>query len=147
MLREVSAFFEQRIGEDGSGTKEEKLRLATAALLIEMAKQDDRIEEVEVRKINQALITQFNLTVEECEELFAMAEKELSESVDYYQFTKLIAKQFTQKEKIKVIELLWSVAYADSKLEALEEHMVRKIADLIYVPHKDFIRVKHKVKG
>ena len=59
----------------------------------------------------------------------------------------MIASEFTQAQKIKVVELLWSVAYADLQLDSMEEHMVRKISDLIYVSHKDFIKTKHKVQS
>jgi uncharacterized tellurite resistance protein B-like protein len=88
----------------------------------------------------------FDLADDECQKLFELAEEEIRDAVDYHQFTRLIAREFTQAQKIKVIELLWSVAYADSHLDSLEEHMVRKIADLIYVSHKDLIKTKHKIQ-
>ena len=95
----------------------------------------------------KALTEKFGLTDEECHALFVLAEEEVKEAVDYYQFTSLIAREFTRAQKIKVVELLWSVAYADSHLDSMEEHMVRKIADLIYVSHKDFMKTKHKVQS
>ncbi|MCU7968532.1 MAG: TerB family tellurite resistance protein, partial [gamma proteobacterium symbiont of Bathyaustriella thionipta] len=79
-------------------------------------------------------------------ELYQLAHEELNNATDYYQFTKLIAAYFSQPQKIKMIELLWQVAYADNHLDAYEEHMVRRIADLIYVPHHDFIQTKLRVQ-
>ena len=113
--------------------------------MIEMMSQDDQVHENEIDAVKMALREKFELTDDECHTLFKLAEDEVKEAVDYYQFTRLIAREFTQTQKIKVVELLWSVAYADSHLDSLEEHMVRKIADLIYVSHKDFIKTKQNV--
>lgn len=147
MLSEIKAFFEKSMSADAEGDLDHKLQLATAALLIEMTKQDDQIDSVEVDTVKQVLVTHFDLTVSECEDLFALAEKEAADAVGYYQFTSLIAKQWTQTQKVQIIEFLWCVAYADQKLDALEEHMVRKISDLIYVSHKDFIQAKHRAQN
>jgi uncharacterized tellurite resistance protein B-like protein len=112
-----------------------------------MMNQDDQVHDKEIDVAKKALTLKFGLTDDEHHDLIALAEEEVKEAVDYHQFTSLIAREFTQAQKIKVIELLWSVAYADSHLDSMEEHMVRKIADLIYVSHKDFMKTKHKVQS
>ena len=63
----------------------------------------------------------------------------------YYDLTRLINNGFSAAQKVKVIELMWEVAYADDKLQKYEEALVRKVADLIYVPHSDFIAAKHRI--
>ena len=146
MLSAIKSFFENNIATEESSDLEHQLKLATAALLIEMMQQDDQVHVEEIDAAKQALREKFGLSNEESHTLFELAETEAAEAVDYHQFTRLIAKEFTQAQKIKVIELLWSVAYADSHLDPHEEHMVRKIADLIYVSHKDFIQAKHKIQ-
>jgi uncharacterized tellurite resistance protein B-like protein len=78
--------------------------------------------------------------------LLTLAEDTIWESTGYFDFTSLINKGFNQEEKIKVIEHLWEVAFADAILDKHEEYMVRRIADLIYVSHKDFISAKLRVK-
>jgi uncharacterized tellurite resistance protein B-like protein len=147
MLNAIKNFFEKNISPEGNGDLEHELKLATAALLIEMMYQDNQVHNKEMDAAKEALVKKFGLTDDECHALFALAEEEVKEAVDYHQFTSLIAREFTQAQKIKVVELLWSVAYADSQLDPMEEHMVRKIADLIYVSHKDFIKTKHKVQS
>jgi uncharacterized tellurite resistance protein B-like protein len=147
MLDAIKNFFEINISPGEDGDLEHELRLATAALLIEMMYQDDQVHDKEMDSAKKALVEKFGLTDDECHVLFELAEEEVKEAVDYHQFTSLIAREFTQAQKIKVIELLWSVAYADSHLDSMEEHMVRKIADLIYVSHKDFMKTKHKVQS
>jgi uncharacterized tellurite resistance protein B-like protein len=147
MLSAIKNYFENNISPEANGDLEHELKLATAALLIEMMYQDDQVHEKEINAAKNALTEKFGLTDDEYHTLFALAEEEIKEAVDYHQFTSLIAREFTQEQKIKVVELLWSVAYADSHLDSMEEHMVRKIADLIYVSHKDFMQTKHKVQS
>ncbi len=146
MLSAIKNFFEQNILSEEDSDLDHQLKLATAALLIEMMLQDDQVHDREIETVKNALREKFDLTDDECHTLFELAEEEVEDAVDYHQFTSLIAREFTQTQKIKVIELLWSVAYADLHLDSLEEHMVRKIADLIYVSHKDFIKTKHKIQ-
>jgi len=147
MLSMIKNYFEKNISPEKNGDLEHELKLATAALLIEMMNQDDQVDDKEIDAAKKALTVKFGLTDDEYHALFILAEEEVKEAVDYYQFTSLIAREFTRAQKIKVVELLWSVAYADSHLDSMEEHMVRKIADLIYVSHKDFMKTKHKVKS
>ena len=78
-------------------------------------------------------------------DLISMAEQERNDATDYHQFTSLINKNFTAQQKVKIVECLWQVAFADGALHEHEEHLVRKIAELIYVPHRAFINAKHRV--
>ncbi len=147
MLNAIKNFFEQNMSPDiASEDQEHQVRLATAALLVEMMNLDDKVLEAEQQATRKALKENFSLSDTETEELCRLAEDEVLNATDYYQFTKLIAEHFSQPQKIQVIELLWHVAYADNQLDSYEEHMVRRIADLIYVPHQDFIRTKLKIQ-
>ena len=123
------------------------LQIATAALLIEMMRADSKISDEERSTIATAIQSKFKLTEAETNALLKLAEDEIWRSTGYYEFTSLINKGFTYNQKLKVIELLWEVAFADTELDKHEEYMVRKIADLIYVEHKDFIDTKLKVRN
>lgn len=148
MLKAIREFFDSRMQPAGAPTDaEHAVRLATAALLVEMTRQDEAVHAVEREAVVAAVCRKFELSADEAETLVGLAEAELRESTDYHQFTSLINKGFTPEQKVKVIELLWRVAYADGRLDPYEEHMVRKIADLIYVPHAAFIAAKHRVVG
>jgi len=148
MLKAIKNFFEQNmLDEIAPADPEHQLKLATAALLLEMMNQDEKVHEAEMQVICDALQGNFNLSNEETNELFQLAEQELHNATDYYQFTSLITEHYSQQQKIQVIELLWRVAYADNHLDSYEEHMVRRIADLISVPHKDFIQAKLRAQG
>ena len=147
MLNSIKSFFEKNFMSTDVGLdKDHQLKLATAALLIEMMMQDDKAHDTEKKMIQKALQDKFQLSESETGSLYELAEQEVKSATDYHQFTSLMAKNFTQAQKIKVIEYLWLVAYADEQLDMYEEHMVRRIADLIYVSHKDFLRAKHRVK-
>jgi len=126
---------------------EHQLNLAAAALLVEMILQDDNVDKTEVAEVKRLLVTQFAIPEAEMESLYALAEEEKHQSTDYHEFTSLIAKHYTQPQKIQLVESLWRVAYADQVLDKYEEHMVRRISDLIYVSHKDFIQAKHRVES
>ncbi len=147
MLGAIREFFLSRIEPDvQAGPDEHGLRLATAALLFEMLRADDDEHPDERSAIERVLRDQFELSEEETLELSRLADQEAAEAASLYQFTGLINDHFTPEQKVSVVEMLWQVAYADGSLDPYEEALVRKIADLIYVPHRDFIRAKHRVQ-
>ncbi len=145
MLQTILNYFQQNISLEQADDKEHQLKLATAALLIEMMQQDDDVRDDEIKTVRQILKLNFNLSENETLKLFELAQQELDNAVDSHQFTRLIAQHYTQAEKIKIIEYLWQIALVDAHLDPLEEHMVRHIAELIYVPHHEFIKAKHRV--
>lgn len=150
MLKAIKAFVESQIMtqvQKDSVSAEHALRLATAALLVEMSRQDDTIHEAEREAITKALKTKFDLSAEEVSELYTLAEAEVKEAIDYYQFTSLLKEHFTPAQKEKVVELLWQVAAADGHIDKYEEHMVRRIAELLYLTQTEYIRAKHRALG
>lgn len=106
---------------------------------------DESIVPDERRRVTQALQSFFQLSAQESTALQDLAEQTAQEAASYHEFTAQLNKHFSQERKIKVIEYLWEVAYADNQLDKYEEHFVRKIADLLHVAHKDFITSKHRV--
>lgn len=149
MISVIKQFFEKNIKPvSGSSdyVSEHALQVATAALLIEMMRADAEITNEEQKTITNTIRSRFSLTGEETDNLLKLAEEEIWESTGYFEFTSLINKGFSYEQKVKVIEHLWEIAFADSILDKYEEYMVRRIADLIYVSHKDFINAKLRVK-
>jgi uncharacterized tellurite resistance protein B-like protein len=144
MLNAIQKFFRSKI-ETGAGPDQHGLHLAAAALLFEMLRADNQEHPAERHALESALRDQFGLGKAETRELAALADREAADAVSLYQFTGLINDHFTPEQKVQVVEMLWQVAYADGRLDPYEEALVRKIADLIYVPHRDFIRSKHRV--
>ena len=151
MISAIFEFFESRIlaeSTDASPVRSgHALQLATAALLVEMTRADYQVTAEERRAVDDALKEVFELDDEETRELVRLAERELGDSTSLFQFTHLIDKEITMDNKIRIIEMLWRVAYSDACKDKHEEHLVRKIADLLHVPHPAFIRARHKVEA
>ncbi|MCO6413796.1 MAG: TerB family tellurite resistance protein [Thiogranum sp.] len=147
VLRVIQDFFRSHIeaGEDGV-RDQHRLQLATAALLYEMLRADHDEHPEELVALERALKKTFSLDRDETRQLAKLAKREVAESVSLYQFTGLINRHFSPQEKVRVVEMLWQVAFADDRLDRYEEALVRKIADLIHVPHRDFIRARHRVE-
>jgi len=146
MLDAIKQFFE-KLASPEKTTEQEKehaIHLAVAVLLTEMMRIDDKITAEEKKHLNHLLDEQFALTKDEKQALIGIATQKLNESTDYYQFTSVINIHFDQTEKIKVIESLWQLAYVDGKLDAHEEHFIRKIHSLLHISHTDFMKAKHK---
>jgi uncharacterized tellurite resistance protein B-like protein len=149
MISAIKQFFKEYIKpspDSSDKVSKHSLQLATAALLIEMMRADAKVSEDERRTITKTIRAKFKLTEKETDALLQLAEKEIQKSTGYYKFTSLINKGFTYEQKVKVVEYIWEVAFADTELDKHEEHMVRKIANLIYVSHKDFIETKLRVR-
>lgn len=146
MLKKITLFFDQHMAlPSSSQIEEEKLHLACAALFIEMMYMDDKVHSEEHKVILDHVKDAFSLSSEEASSLLELATQARKQTTDYYQFTSLINKKFTQQQKITLIRTLWKIAYADGELDIYEEHMVRKMADLLHVPHLEFIKAKHQV--
>ncbi len=149
MIIAIKKFFENKINPDTDTFKkdsEHAIRLATAALLIEVSRADYSVKDGETDVIVKAIQARFNLSHAETEEILCMAEEEVKISPSYHEFTSLINREFSPDQKRSIIEHLWEVAIADGEIEKHEEHLIRKIANLLYVPHKEFIDAKLKVK-
>jgi uncharacterized tellurite resistance protein B-like protein len=111
-----------------------------------MSRADFTEKAEERRAVADNLLRFFDLTPEETETLVRLAKREADESTSLYPFTHLIHEHYTPEQKCEVVEMLWRVSYADGHKDMHEEYLVRKIADLLYVPHKDFIRTRHRVE-
>lgn len=149
MVDAIREFFDKYI--KGADTQAQTggpdaVRVATAALLIEMTRMDGAITDAERRRVMRAVETKFDLRPDQTAELLRLAEQEAQEATDYFQFTSLIKDRLSPEEKERLIEHLWRVAYADGELHQYEEHLVRKIADLLYVPHQSFIAAKLRAR-
>lgn len=145
MISRILDFFNKNLKTESSENSTHQLNLASAALLIEMIRMDHKIEPSELETVKSILRKEFDLTNDETHELFELAEEEAENAVDYYRFAKLINDAYDNPAKINLIENLWKIAYSDGKLDKYEEHYLRKVSEILHVPHKEFIRAKHRV--
>ena len=147
MILRIKQFFESHLIITSTSTVEDvdhKLKLTCAILMLEMMHVDEHIDKTEEEIIKNNLQQQFSLTESETDELLTLAHEEKMDATDYYKFTSLINEHYSQEQKVKLVEQLWQVAYADNVIDRFEEHLVRKLAELLHVPHKHFIQAKHR---
>ncbi len=146
MIVKIRRFFEQHIIVTESIDEdilEHQLQLACAALMIEVLYADHSVGQSEIDTLHKVLQEKFQLSHGEALNLIQLADEERIESTDYYQFTSLINEFYTQQQKRELITRLWQMAYADNRVHKLEEHLVRRLADLLHVPHSAFMQSKH----
>ena len=123
------------------------LQLATAVLLVEVMRSDASIGAAERDSVFNALRERFVLTAGEVTALIDMAEEAARDAHDLHSFTSRLNAQLDPPQKARIVEYLWQVAYADGHLDGYEQHVMRKISDLLYVPHGDYIAAKMRAKN
>lgn len=122
-----------------------RLQLAAVALLIETGRADHARDEREQQAIRTAAKQVFGLQEQELDELVAEAHAQQSAATSLYEFTSLINQHYADGEKYQLIRLMWQVAHADGNIDRYEDHLIRKVAELLYLPHSQFIRAKLSV--
>jgi uncharacterized tellurite resistance protein B-like protein len=126
--------------------REHALQLATAVLLVEVMRCDEGISAAERQSATAALKQKFALGDDELARLLELAEQTAQTAYDYHRFTSKINEGFDAEEKVLIVEQMWRVAYADGHLSAHENHVMRRIADLLHVPHSAYIGAKMRAK-
>ena len=150
MLNKLARFIERHLQpvSDASPTlSTHQKQLAVAALLVEVAMADHQFSEVELRNLSAILERKFSLSNDELTELINLAKTETDHATSLHQFTQLINLHCKTEEKFNLMKAMWEMAYADGDLDKYEDYIIRKVADLIYVPHSEFIRAKSLTKS
>jgi uncharacterized tellurite resistance protein B-like protein len=151
VLGSLKRLFEERvapeIAKSSPEAREHGLRLAAAALLFEIVRADATVKDEELTVMRAAVQGTFGLAREEAEELVRLAEEASRDAASLYEFTSLVDRELPFDEKKRLVELLWLVAFADAEKDAHEEHIVRRVAGLLHVPHPDFIEAKIRARA
>lgn len=147
MLGILDQFFSKE--QESSSTDEKdmnkKVEIATCALLLEVANVDKQFSAIEKDRIIEILKHDYKISEEYIFELIEIAEKERTKSIDLWHFTHRINESYSLKEKIKVVETVWKIIYADGKLDRYEDYLIHKISKLLNLDHKHMIDAKLKV--
>jgi len=123
-----------------------RLHVATSALFLEMARIDDEFTADEMQTILGILKDKYGLTAEEAAALVAEADRELDESVDLWQFARLINETYSVDEKIEIIEILWQMVFVDGHMDSHEHYLMNKLKNLLRLSQSQLIDAKLKVK-
>ena len=136
--------------EDKSTLKEtgedEGLGIAAGVLMLEIARADDEIDDLEKEVVIEGVKNILHKTNHEINEIFKKVIAVVEESVSFFEFTSLINDSCSREEKYNLLVILWKVAYADGQLDKYEEYYIRKIKDLLYLSQSDFIKAKLEAK-
>ena len=150
MIDLIKRFFNKKTEDTPADQGEDKphdIRIATCALLLEMSKIDGEFSNSERESIISVLKRDYDLPDEYAAALIEAADEELKGSIDLWQFTNLINQNYSDEEKIRLIETVWRIAYTDGKLEKHEDYLVHKMTNLLRLSHKQLIEAKLKVKS
>ena len=141
MLKSLfETLFSEKIEQKQGGTRE----LASAALLIEVARADFEITPEELARLIDLLATTFDMSPEDVKLVTQQANDQVENAVSLHDFTRVINEHCSPEERNELVGLMWDVAAADGDLSKYEDHLIRRVADLLYVPHQEFIRLKHQ---
>ena len=150
MIRRLFERVVVAISEPATGTTEadrdEALRLATAVLMVEVARADHIFEETEFDHLLKLIERHFDLLPDEAAELVNLAGETAEEAVSLHDFTHHLHQSLDEREKVRIVALLWQIAYADGHLDKYEDSLVLKISDLLYVSRGRVMRLKHEAE-
>ena len=142
MLAQIRKFL---TAPDTATKTADQLQIAVAVLLVEAARMDDRFDSAERGAIERVLGEKFELSPESTRELLALAEATADTTHQLHPFTRMAVERMTPQERIRLVEMLWEVAYADGVLDPEEDALLRRVAGLIYVSDADRVAARQRV--
>ena len=126
---------------------EHALQVATAVLLVEVTRADFIVDASEKLKLRELLEQQFNLSEMELEALLEKAEDDADRMVSIQHVTRLLNEHYDHAMKLRIVEMMWQLVYADGEKDHYEEHLIRQVAELLYLSHGEFIQARHKAEA
>lgn len=142
----IRQFFQSRLSSPEEPHRPDAVAIAACALLLEIAHADDVFAPEERDRIVRAVREDLGVPAADVAEVVRLAEEERRESVDLYQFTKLVSEKFSRDQRLRLVEVIWGVVYADGELSAVENQLARRIAELLGFQHPEVQAVREKVK-
>lgn len=142
MLARIKALFLE--DTDTAERDGHEIDLAAAALLVEVARADHEQSVEEEAAMGELLATSLHLGPEEVQAVLGRAGDAVEDATSLFDFTRLVNDHYSIEEKRRLVRSMWQVALADRDLDKYEEHLIRRVAELIYLPHPEFIQTKHE---
>ena len=142
----LSKIFQSSEPQSSNFDQEHALRVATATLLVEVSRADFVEQQSELDRMRLLMAQQFCLNQTELDELMIQAREGAEKLVSIQHITRLLNQNFDAPMKLRVIEMMWQVIYADGIKDHYEEHLIRQVCELLYVPHSKFIQARHKAE-
>ena len=148
MATKIIEYIKEHLTKDTGNkqTESQRILIATCVLMLEMANADNEFSRSEEERIIKLLNEQFDLSKEAAQAIMSLSESERKRSLDLWHFTNHINQNFSNEEKMNVIELLWRVIYADGRVDMHEEYLMRKVSSLLNIKHEDMIQAKFNAR-
>ena len=121
--------------------------LSAISLMIEVSLADEIMDISEIETLKNVLLEEFDVEETDLENLILDAKKNQNSSTSLYEFTRKINDEYEFDDKKNLILSMWKIAYADGNIDKYEEYVIRKVSDLIYISHEEFIKAKMEVKN
>ena len=147
MFEHLRKLLRQSSERAAPSSAEDEQRLAAAVLLLEVARADYAHEPAERATLRAGLAREFKVPESALDALLGQAEQRAQHSVSLFDFVQTLNRTMAQEQKKGLLSLLWEVAHADGRVDPHEEHLLRRIADLLHLSHADFIRGKLDAAG
>jgi uncharacterized tellurite resistance protein B-like protein len=145
MIETLKRMFAGQPAAQGLLEQREPIELATAALLIELARSDFSESSAELDAIRQLLQKRFGLGADAVEKLLTQAGRRADDAVSLHEFTHRLNTELPEHEKLGIVEMLWRVSHADGHIDKHEEQLIQRIAGLLHISDRDRVRLKLKV--
>jgi uncharacterized tellurite resistance protein B-like protein len=127
--------------------EEDDYRLAAAALLVHVAAADGATDEAERRRLKAVIEERFGLDDAATARLIEKAEQSDRDAVDFYQFTSVLKRSLDEDGRLRVVEMMWEIAFADGKLHEVEDNTIWRVAELLGVSARDRVLLRQRVAG
>ena len=121
--------------------------ISAISLMIEVSLADEIMDISEIETLKKVLLEEFDVSEANLDSLISDAKNNQNSSTSLYEFTRKINDEYEFNEKKNLILSMWKIAYADGNIDKYEEYVIRKVSDLIYISHPDFIESKQKARG
>ena len=149
MFEQIKEFFRSVAtgDENGDDGREHEVRVASAALLFHIIEADGIVTDDERQRLIDVLGEEFGLSVTQAERLAGEGKRADQQSVDLYQFTSILKRELGEEHRIRFVELLWEVTYADGEVHELEDNLIWRISELLGVSTRERMLMKHEAAG
>lgn len=146
MIEHLKKLFSAPASEPVKPTDHE-LAVAATALMVQVSRVDSQEDEQELRTIVDCAVKAHQVTREEAEAILDDALAHAEDATSLYEFTGQINEYFDQTQKQALLVSIWQVAFADGRIDKYEEHLIRRMADLLHLNHREFMQARHQAEA
>ncbi|WP_166261121.1 TerB family tellurite resistance protein [Marinobacter salicampi] len=133
----------------GAGAKPDRHQLAVAAtaLMVQLARVDNEEDDRELQAIVDSAVRSHDVSREEAQEILDDARSHADDATSIYEFTDRLNEQLDQEGKEAILESIWRVAFADGRIDKYEEHLIRRMAELLHLNHREYMQCRHRAEA